>query len=65
MKGIWKTIAIVALIMVILGGILIGVSFITGSDVNRIQDLFCTTYNVSSFRDYFSGIAQSLLGISF
>lgn len=63
MKSIWKTILIVALILVILGGIVIGVGMITGADSGRVQDLFYSTYNVSSFNEYYTGIIYNLLGI--
>lgn len=63
MKSIWKTIIIVSLCVVVLGILLIGVALITGADFDRIQDLFNSTYNVSSFSEYYTGIVNNLLGI--
>lgn len=63
MKSIWKTILIVTLILVILGGIFIAVGAITGADYGRVQDLFYSTYNVSSFNEYYTGIVHNLLGL--
>lgn len=63
MKKIWKTIIIVVIVLLILGAAFIGVAMITGADFGRVQDLFNSTYNVSSFREYCTGIVQNLLGI--
>lgn len=63
MGKIWKTIIIITLIMALIGAAFIGVAFITGADYARIQDLFNSTYNVSSFREYYTGIVQNVLGI--
>lgn len=63
MKNIWKTVLIVTVALLIIGAAFIGVAMITGADFGRVQDLFNTTYNVSSFREYYTGIVQTLLGI--
>ena len=63
MKKIWKTIIIVVVALLVLGAAFIGVALITGADIGRVQDLFNSTYNVSSFREYCTGIVQNLLGI--
>ena len=63
MKSLWKTVLIVALILVILGGIIIGVGMITGADYGRILDLFCSTHNVSSVGEYITGVVNNLFGI--
>lgn len=64
MKRIWKVIVIVALALVLLGGLLIGASCLIGADFGRIQDLFCSANNVSSLGEYFNGIIQTLIGVS-
>ena len=64
MKSIWKSILIVALILVVLGGVIIGVAAITGADLSRVQDLFNSTYNVSSFSEYYTSIIHNLLGLN-
>lgn len=64
MKSIWKTVIIVALVMVALGFVSITVALITGADYGRVQDLFNATYNVASFKDYFIRIFHIFLGIS-
>ena len=63
MGKIWKTVIIVTLIMLIIGAAFIGVAFITGADYARTQNLFNSTYNVSSFKEYYTGIVQNILGI--
>ena len=63
MKSIWKTIIIVSLCIIVLGVLLIGVAFITGASFDRVQVLFNSTYDVSSFSEYYTGIVQNLLGI--
>lgn len=63
MKKIWKTVIIVAVALLIIGAAFIGVAMITGADLGRVKDLFNTTYDVSSFKEYYTGIVQTLLGI--
>lgn len=63
MNKIWKTVIIVTVALLIIGAAFIGVAFIAGADFGRVQNLFNTTYNVSSFKEYYTGIVQNLLGI--
>ena len=63
MKKIWKTVVIVAVALLILGAAFIGVAMITGADFDRVKDMFNSTYNASSFKEYYTGIVQNLLGI--
>lgn len=63
MSKIWKTVIIIVLVLLILGAAFIGVAMITGADMGRIQGLFNSTYNVSSFKEYYTGILHNLLGI--
>ena len=63
MNKIWKVIIIVFLILLILGAAFIGVAMITGADLGRVQDLFNSTYDVSSFMEYCRNTVQNLLGI--
>ena len=63
MKKIWKTVVIVTVVLLVLGAAFIGVALITGADFSRVQDMFNSTYNVSSFKEYCTSIVQNLLGI--
>lgn len=63
MKKIWKIIIIVFLALLVLGAAFIGIAMITGMDLGRVQDLFNSTYGVSSFKEYCTNIVQNLLGM--
>ena len=63
MKSIWKVIAFIVLGLVALGGILIGTAILLNADLFRIQELFNSTYGVSSLYEYFFNAIHNLLGI--
>lgn len=63
MRKIWKIVGLVALALVVLGGILTSVAILTGADIGRIQEVFNATYNVHSFQEYIINVIQGLLGI--
>ena len=63
MKKMWKAITIISLVLLILGAAFIGVAMISGTDPYRVQTLFGATYNLDSFKEYYTGIVQNLLGI--
>ena len=60
MKKAWRIIISIVLIVALLGGVLIGVGIITGSDTERILSVLDARYNfstkLSQWLDYFSQV---------
>jgi len=46
MKNIWKIVALFCGIVFLLGAICVGVAFISGTDVNRVSELFVSAFNI-------------------
>lgn len=52
MKKGWQIIIAAVSIMVLLGGICVGVGFITGAEYDRIATVLDNRYNLSIYHDY-------------
>jgi len=52
MKKGWQIIIAAVSIMVLLGGICVGVGFITGAEYDRIATVLDNRYNLSIYYDY-------------
>lgn len=63
MKKIWKIIGLIALALIVLGGILTFVAILTDADFIRIKELFNSSFNVNSVQEYIINTIQKLLGI--
>ena len=63
MKKIWKIIGLIALALIVLGGILTFVAILTDADFIRIKELFNSSFNVNSVQEYIINTIQNLLGI--
>lgn len=64
MKKTWKIVGIIALIIILLGGLCIAVGFLTGAESGRIISVLNSDYGlsetVSSFTGYVDVIADSI-----
>lgn len=64
MKKSWKIVGIIALIIILLGGLCIAVGFLTGAESGRILSVLDTDYGLSetvnSFTGYIGLISESI-----
>lgn len=58
MKKAWSVIIIIVVIVALLGGVFMGVGFITGADTARIYSVLDDKYSLSLYYDY---ITQALI----
>ncbi len=58
MKKGWSIILAVVLAVLLLGGVCMGVGYITGGDTARIQNVLDEKYNLTLYRDY---VTQALI----
>ncbi len=63
MAKIWKTVAIVVVIALLLGGVCVLVGMITGADTSRIMNLFNASYDIGGLRQSFEQTIQNALGM--
>lgn len=66
MKRAWRIIIAIVLIVILLGGVFMGVGFLTGADMDRIYSILDARYNLTEWIQYFeevySILSQELLG---
>ncbi len=60
MKRAWRIIISIALIVLLLGGVLIGVGFLTGADTNRIYSVLDGRYNLTEWIEYIGEVYRIL-----
>lgn len=62
MKKSWKIVGIVALTIILLGGLCIAVGFLTGADSERIMSVLNTDYDLSTTVTSFSEYVDLIFG---
>lgn len=63
MAKIWKIVAIVVIIALLLGGVCVLVGMITGADTERIMNLFNVSYDIDGLRQTFEQTIQNAFGM--
>lgn len=56
MKKAWRIIISIVLIVLLLGGVFIGVGFLTGADTNRIYSVLDARYNLTEWIEYLTEV---------
>lgn len=56
MKKAWRIIISIVLIVLLLGGVFIGVGFLTGADTDRIYSVLDARYNLTEWIEYFAEV---------
>ena len=60
MKRAWSIIISIVLIVLLLGGVFIGVGFLTGADTSRIYSVLDARYNLTEWIQYFAEVYNIL-----
>ena len=63
MAKIWKIVAIVVIIALLLGGVCVLVGMITGADTERIMNLFNVRYDIDGLRQKFEQTIENAFGM--
>ena len=58
MKKAWRIIISIVLIAVLLGGVCVGVGFITGADTDRIYSVLDSRYNLTDWIAYIKEVCS-------
>ena len=60
MKGVWKVILIIVVVMLILGAVSIGVGITTGADISRIHQVLDNRYHIDMYLQYAQQVVISV-----
>lgn len=63
MAKIWKIVAAVVIIALLLGGVCVLVGMITGADTERIMNLFNASYDIDGLRQTFEQTIHNAIGM--
>lgn len=63
MAKVWKIVAAVVIIALLLGGVCVLVGMITGADTERILNLFNASYDIDGLKQTFEQTIQNALNM--